>query len=96
MPHSYLKFEGVNGGKNGGPTTIDICYASAEESKVRLTVNDVDYSFLNTLSTGGWNQYTGHSSLTVPLGSGTTNTIILQGGYGGVNVDFLTLTPLQE
>jgi hypothetical protein len=94
LADSYLQFANVDGGENGGRATIDIYFATDEKSKLRLSVNDADYSFVNTLSTGGWTNYTGHAYLTVPLNSGKTNTIKLTGGHGGVNVDYITVSPL--
>ena len=57
-------------------------------------MNGEDYSFINTPATGGWDKYTGQANLTVPFGAGNTNTIRLVGGHGGVNVDYITVTPL--
>jgi beta-xylosidase len=91
---SYLQFNNVDGGENGSRATIDIYYAAAGRSKLRLSVNDVDYSYVNTLSTGELTNYTGHAYLTVPLNSGKANTIKLTGGHGGVNVDYITVSPL--
>ncbi|MEY2466002.1 MAG: hypothetical protein QOD03_523 [Verrucomicrobiota bacterium] len=93
--NSYVQFNAVDGGPSGGLTTIDIHYATAEShSKLRLTVNGADYSFLNTFSTAGWSVFTDDSCLTVPLQPGATNVIRLNGGNGGLNVDYVTLTPL--
>jgi hypothetical protein len=94
LANSYLQFDNVNGGSNGGQATLDIRYASADKGKLRLTVNGDDYSFLNTLPTGGWNSYTGDTHLTIPLQAGKTNTIKLTGGNGGVNIDYITISPL--
>ncbi len=94
LPDSFLEFGAVDGGATGGLATIDIGFAAVGNAKVRLTVNGVDYSFLNTLSTGDWSAFTGDSSLTVPLGPGATNIIRFTGGHGGVNVDYMTVTPL--
>jgi hypothetical protein len=94
LKDSYLRWNDVNGGKNGGRATIDIYYAADGNAKLKLIVNEVDYSFVNTPSTGGWSSYTGHSLLTVLLGAGKTNTIKLAGGNGGVNVDYITVSPL--
>jgi hypothetical protein len=91
---SNLQFDNVNGGSNGGRATLDIRYAATEKGKLRLTVNGDDCSFLNTFSTGGWNSYTGDTCLTIPLQAGKTNTIKLTGGNGGVNVDYITISPL--
>lgn len=94
LADSYLQWDNVDGGNKGGRATIDINYAANEKSKLRLLVNDVDYSFVNMPSTGGWNDYTGHSLLTVPLKAKKTNSIKLVGGHGGVNVDYITVSPL--
>ncbi len=88
---SFLQFNNVNGG-NGGRATIHLYYGSNETAKMKLMVNDTDFSFINTLSSGGWSSYTGHSCLTVPLKAGTANTVKLIGGSGGENVDYITVT----
>jgi hypothetical protein len=84
----------VSGGNLGGRATIDLCYAAQGDAKIHLDVNEVDYSLLNTLSTGDWSKYTGHSYLTVPLKAGNGNVIKLDGGYGGINLDHITVTPM--
>ncbi len=92
---SYLELDAVDGGTNGGRTAMDIHFASANaRPKLRLTVNGVDYSLVNTLPTGGWSTYAGDAWLTIPLGAGTTNIIRFTGGNGGVNIDYITFTPL--
>jgi hypothetical protein len=94
LAEPYLQLEAVDGGTRGGRAAIGIHYASADNAKLRLHVNGVDHSLLNTPATGGWSDYQGYAGLTVPLGAGKTNTIKLLGGNGGVNVDYLTVTPL--
>jgi len=91
---SSVQWSNVNGGETGGRATIDLCYAAQDKGKIHLDVNGVDYSFLNMLSTGDWGKYTGHSYLSVPLNPGNGNVIKLSGGYGGVNLDHITVTPL--
>ncbi len=93
LADSSFEFDKVNGGK-GGRATIDVSYSAASNTKLKLMVNGVDYSFLNTISTGGWNAYKGHAYFTVPLKPGSENTIKLTGGNGGVNVDYVAVTPL--
>jgi hypothetical protein len=91
---SYVEFDDVDGG-TGGEATIDIGFANGSTlSKLDMTVNGSDYSYLNTLPTGGWSTFTGDSTLTVPLQPGKTNVIRLTGGNGGVNPDYLKVTPL--
>lgn len=90
-----LFLNGFEGGVNGGRTSVDIHFATADtKSKLHLTVNGVDYSYINTLSTGGWNTYTGDAYLTISLGPGATNSLCLAGGNGGVNIDYVTFTTL--
>jgi hypothetical protein len=89
-----LQVKAIDGGEKDGQATINIHYATAERGKLKLTVNDVDYSFINIFPTGGWNQYSGLSSLTVPLRAGKNNTVQLTGGNGGVNVDYIEVCPL--
>ncbi|HWD91300.1 MAG TPA: carbohydrate-binding domain-containing protein [Verrucomicrobiae bacterium] len=91
---SYLQFNQV-GDSRGGEATVGIHYAAASKAKLKLFINGVDYSFLNTPATGATNSYTGQSFLTVPLGPGNTNVVKLAGGHGGINVDYITVSPLQ-
>jgi len=93
LDHSSLEFDHVGGGP-GGRNTITIHYATQDNAKLELFVNGEDWSFLNTPATGGWDRYTGQALLTVPLPPGNTNVIRLVGGHGGVNVDYLTVSPL--
>ncbi|HEY0256659.1 MAG TPA: family 43 glycosylhydrolase [Candidatus Methylacidiphilales bacterium] len=92
LANSFCEFDKVDGG-SGGRAAIDISYSSATNTKVQLAVNGVDYSFLNTISTGGLNDYKGHAYFTAPLEAGKTNTIKLTGGNGGVNIDSVSVTP---
>ncbi len=94
LKDSYLQWDNIDGGSKGGRATIDIYYAANGNSKLQLLVNDFDYSFVNTPATGGWGDYTGHSFLTVPLKANKTNSIKLVGGNGGVNVEYITVSPL--
>ena len=91
---SSVQWSNVNGGDADGRATIDLYYAAQDKGKIHLDVNGVDYSFLNTPSTGDWSKYTGHSCITVSLNPGNSNVIKLNGGYGGVNLDHITVTPL--
>ena len=74
---------------------MDIHFATPDtRAKLHVSVNGADYSFVNTLPSGGWNTFTGDAFLTIPLGPGTTNVVRFTGGNGGVNVDYVTFTPL--
>lgn len=93
--NTFIEFNGVDGGPNGGLTSVKVHFATQDNgAKLRLTVNGQDYSYINTLNTGGWSEFTGNSCLTIPLGPGPTNVIVLTGGKGGVNPDYLAFTPL--
>ncbi len=94
LKDSFLQWDHIDGGSNGGRATIDIYYAANQNSKLQLLVNNFDDSFVNTPATGGWNDYKGHSCLTVPLKANKTNSIKLVGGNGGVNVEYITVSPL--
>jgi hypothetical protein len=93
LKNASLQFNQV-GCNHGGRTTLAIHYATAENAKLKLLVNGEDFSFINAPPTGNWGSYTGQAFLTVPLGAGATNTIQLVGGHGGVDVDYITITPL--
>ncbi len=93
LADATCEFDKVDGGK-GGRATLDISHAGVDQAKVRLTVNGVDWSFLNMLPTGAWDTYTGHTTFTVPLKPGKENVIKLTGGTGGVNIDSVTVTPI--
>ena len=93
-PGAFMKFDAVDGGTNGGRATLDIRYTAAGDAKLRVSVNGEDYSFLNTPSTGGWANYTGDSYLTVTLKPGKENVVEFTGGHNGVDVDYMTVTPL--
>jgi hypothetical protein len=93
LENSFLQFDRIAGGGDGR-VTIGIHYASADPAKLRLWVNGVDYSYLNTPATGGWHDFSGQACLTVPMGTEGTNVIRLGGGHGGVNADYITVCPL--
>ena len=96
LPGSWLQFNAIDGGTSGCRATVTIHYASADKAKLQLTVNGVDYSFINTFSTGAWGTFADGAYETVPLQAGTNNVLKFTGGYGGVNVDYITVTPLPE
>ena len=97
LTNAYLELHGVDGGTKGGRASMDIHYASVDTgAKLRLTVNGVDYSYINTLSTGGWSEFTGDALETIPLAPGVTNVIRFTGGNSGVNLDYIMFTPIPE
>jgi hypothetical protein len=93
--NTFFQLSGVDGGSIDGLTSMQLHFAvQGTGSKLRLTVNGEDYSFINTLNTGGWSTFTGSSYLTIPLGPGATNVIRFTGGHGGVNLDYVAFTPV--
>jgi Glycosyl hydrolases family 43 len=93
--NTFFELSDVDGGPNGGLTSMDIHFATQDTGvKLRVTVNGEDYSFINTLYTGGWSTFTGDSYLTIPLGPGPTNVIRFNGGNGGINPDYVAFTSL--
>ena len=93
--NTFFQLSDVDGGASGGLTAMDMHFAvQGSGSKLRVTVNGADYSFINSLNTGGWSTFTGDALLTIPLGPGPTNVILFTGGNGGVNPDYVAFTPL--
>lgn len=89
-----LQFNHIDGKRKGGRTTITIYHSGIAYSKIKLIVNGTDYSYLNALPTGDTENFKGHSSLTVNLNAGKNNTIQLLGGNGNINIDYITLSPI--
>jgi len=80
-------------GATGGNATLHIIFATNDGSaQVELFVNGVSRGLVSTPSTAGWSNYTGNVQVTIPLNSGTGNTIKLVGGHSGVNVDYISVT----
>ena len=94
LENSSVEFGRVAGAGGDGRVSIGIHYAAADRAKLKLMINGVDYSYVNTPATTGWHDFSGLASLTVTLGAEGTNVIRLGGGHGGVNVDYLTVCPL--
>lgn len=91
---AYLQFEHINGAR-GGRFTIDICYANNSYAKLKLRVNDVDYSYLNAIPPNQTGNFGGHILFTVRLNPGKRNVIRLTGGKGNVSMDYIALTPVE-
>jgi hypothetical protein len=89
-----ITFKNINGGKKGGRATITITHANASYARIKLLVNGVDHSLLNALATGNATSFTGQAAFTVRLNGGNTNTIQLTGGKGDLNIDYITIAPL--
>ena len=93
--NTFLELNDVDGGYLGGLNSMDVHFADAiDGSKLLVIVNGQNYSYINTLNTGGWSTFAGDSTLTIPLGPGPTNIIEFLGGNGGVNPDYIAFTPL--
>lgn len=84
-------------GRSGGRYNIAVQYAAAEKyQKLRLSVNDEDLSFVNTVPTGGLEDFSGWCDFTCRFKPGHTNTVRLTGGNGDVRVCGIVITPLDE
>jgi hypothetical protein len=94
LANSSAEWDNVGGGDLGGRSAVEIVYSAQGTSKLHLDVNGQDCSFINTISTGGYDRYTGSAKLTVNLNPGETNSLKFTGGNGGVNIDHLAVTPL--
>lgn len=82
-------------GYNGGRATIRVKYATANRlTRVRLIVNDTDWSLINLIATEGDQDYSGDAYFTVPLKPDHTNVIKLLGFDGPANIDSITVEPL--
>jgi hypothetical protein len=92
LPDSFVEFTRIDGGETGCRAYVEVAYAAEGNAKLRLKVNDADYSFINAVSTGGWDNYSGRTGLTVKLKPGRSNRIQFIGGNGGVNIDCLKIT----
>lgn len=89
-------FTNIDGGE-GGRATVFFHYASGEQwTKFRVLVNGVDYSLINGKTTNSWTDYSGVTTICVPLEPGTDNTITIAGGYGGINVDGIVVALFRE
>ncbi|MSA00220.1 family 43 glycosylhydrolase [Lactonifactor sp. BIOML-A3] len=94
---SAVVFNNVDGGEVGGRATIGINFSTPDKGKLKLIVNGVDYSYVNTLATGGKSFFTGHSEFTVnDMTPGATNTVRLEGGNSRVFLENITVTPFND
>ncbi len=91
---SYIQFNNIKGKRKGDRATINIFYSGSSYSRIKLLVNGIDYSYLNALPTSNEGNFKGHTYFTVPLNAGKNNTIKLIGGNGNINVDYITLCPI--
>jgi len=93
--NSFLMFTKAEG-YDGGRANLKIRYAngSGRLSRVRLIVNDTDWSLLNLIPTRNWDTVDGDVDLTVPLKAGKTNVIKIVGGLGAAEIESVTVTPL--
>lgn len=89
-------FNNIQGGE-GGRASIELHYATSERlAKVNLYVNDKDYSLLNALSTGGAQQFSGRTNITVNVLPGAINTLRITGGHGEISIIQMTISPLVD
>lgn len=94
---SAVVLNNVDGGTVGGRATIGLHFSSPDQGKLKLIVNGVDYSYVNTMPTGGKSFFSGYSEFTVKeLQPGPTNTIRLEGGNSRVFLENVTVTPFND
>jgi hypothetical protein len=80
-------------GCNGGNATVSVHYATNDASaQLRMVTNNTTETLVNFRSTGGWENYTGVSTVNVSLNPGKTNTISFRNVSGGVNVDYIEVS----
>ncbi|WP_438347547.1 family 43 glycosylhydrolase [Paenibacillus sp. FA6] len=93
LPGSYCHFDHIDG-STGGRAAIYIHHATEQYvTKLRLQVNDIDYTLINAMSTGSLTNFTGCAQITVQLEAGSNNTIKLAGGNGAINIIGITVIP---
>ncbi|MEU6854168.1 DUF4832 domain-containing protein [Actinacidiphila alni] len=86
-----LTFTGVDGG-SGGPATVTVHYATAEDRTATVAVNGGTGTAVSFPSTGDWNTV-GTKSVTVNLAAGSGNTITIGNPSGWApDIDRITLS----
>jgi len=87
---AYCQFNDIDGAA-GGRAAIYIHHAAGERvAKLRLQVNETDYSSINVMPAAGC------AHITVQLNAGCRNTITLTGGNGRVHVSGITVIPFHD
>ncbi|MCL2487910.1 MAG: family 43 glycosylhydrolase, partial [Oscillospiraceae bacterium] len=83
-------------GYDGGRVTIRVRYTnpSGALNRLRLIVNDQDWSLINLIPTRNGDNFTGDANFTVPMKAGMTNIVKLMGFDGAPNVAEIKLEPL--
>ncbi len=91
---AYLELTKVDGGKKGAGLLIQIsCRCCLCKNKT--TGEWRGLVLLSALSTGDATAFNGQASFTVPLNAEKANTIRLVGGHGDINIDYVTVSPLE-
>jgi hypothetical protein len=94
LTDSYIQFNNIQGNRKGGRATINIYHSGTSYARIKLVVNDTDYSYLNFLPASSTADFNGHTCFTVSLNAGKNNTIKLIGGNGTVNIDYIAISPI--
>ncbi|MDF2941513.1 MAG: hypothetical protein K0S01_371 [Herbinix sp.] len=96
MQGAFCRFDQVDGGQ-GGRATIRIYYSTEEPlAKLKIVVNDKDYSLINAVQTGNSQKDAASTYITVKLNEGITNTITLTGGYGVISLEGISVEGLEQ
>lgn len=92
---SFIEFTNVQHKGKDSRATIRVYHSNPSYAKIKLIVNGIDYSYLNALPvTGKDDNFKGQISFTARLNGGKNNTIKLIGGSGNVNIDYITVSPV--
>lgn len=88
----------VDGGSTAGNGTVVIRYANGnvDNRSLSLYVNGVKIQQVVFTPSGGWNTFADTAAITIPLTSGTTNTVKLQRDStdtASADIDKFTVTP---
>lgn len=93
---TQVEFHNVEGFE-GGRVNIGFYYAnSAKLGKLRLYINDEDWSFINLVLTGrpAPAPFTGYANITVNMLPGSVNTVRLVGECGDISLEAISVEPL--
>ncbi|WP_448902747.1 discoidin domain-containing protein [Eubacterium sp.] len=93
---AQFTFNNIYGGKKGGKAKITVHYATNDTGAALKMSANGEEKILELASTNGWSNYTGEVSAQVNLKAGKNNTLTFAHYAGGVNVDYITVTLLDE
>lgn len=91
-------FSGIDGGSKGGKALLTVHYSCGQNSDATAKVDTTagEGYFLRLSRTDSWGDYSGAASCLVDLEPGAENEIVLNGGMGGFNIVYITVSLLPE